>query len=174
MERGSAACKSQAELRGIQWIMTEPSPKVILTVGHSNRPLEDFITLLREHETEAVVDVRRFPTSKFEHFCKPNLEESLAKAGIRYYHVAELGGFRHGYREYTETSEFGRGLNQLLKIASRFKTAVMCAEKLFFRCHRRFIADRLVERGMTVLHVMNGRLYEHKRPDHERRRDTRL
>uniref|UniRef100_A0A7V3ZZQ5 DUF488 domain-containing protein n=2 Tax=candidate division WOR-3 bacterium TaxID=2052148 RepID=A0A7V3ZZQ5_UNCW3 len=132
-----------------------PKCEKIFTVGHSNRAVEDFIRILREAGVEAVVDVRRFPRSKFEHFNRENLESILKKNGIDYYYLGEkLGGFRKGgYENYTKTEEFEKGIEELIKIAQEKLTAIMCAEKLFFRCHRRFIAKRLEELGFEVIHL---------------------
>jgi len=127
----------------------------IFTVGHSNRTVEEFIKILKEAGVEVVVDVRRFPRSKFEHFNRENLQSILKKNGIEYYYLGEkLGGFRKGgYENYTKTEEFNEGIEELIKIAREKPTAIMCAEKLVFRCHRRFIAKRLEELGFTVMHL---------------------
>lgn len=132
-----------------------PNCEKIFTVGHSNRAVEDFIRILKEAGIEVVVDVRRFPRSKFEHFNRENLESILKKNGIEYYYLGEkLGGFRKGgYENYTKTEEFEKGIQELIEIAQEKQTAVMCAEKLFFRCHRRFIAKRLEELGFEVIHL---------------------
>ena len=127
----------------------------IFTVGHSSRAVEDFIKILKDAKVEVVVDVRRFPRSKFEHFNRENLESILKKNGIDYYYLGEkLGGFRKGgYENYTKTEEFEKGIEELIKIAQEKLTAIMCAEKLFFRCHRMFIAKRLEELGFEVIHL---------------------
>ncbi len=132
-----------------------PKCEKIFTVGHSNRGVEDFIKILKDAKVEVVVDVRRFPRSKFEHFNRENLESILKKNGIDYYYLGEkLGGFRKGgYENYTKTEEFEKGIEELIKIAQEKLTAIMCAEKLFFRCHRRFIAKRLEELGFEVIHL---------------------
>jgi len=83
----------------------------IWTIGTSNRGLEEFLSLLEAYQIEAIVDVRRFPTSKHKHFKQENLEASLNRSGIDYHHVIELGGYRKGgYKKYMETEEFERGL----------------------------------------------------------------
>lgn len=119
---------------------------------------------LKKFEIENVVDVRRFPTSKkFPHFKKESLSEALQKDGIKYFHLGDnLGGFRKGgYRNYTKTKEFKRGLRKLIKIGKEGRTAIMCAELLFFLCHRRYIADELVKEGHQVTHIIRDRVHEH-------------
>jgi uncharacterized protein (DUF488 family) len=132
-----------------------PKVKRIFTIGHSNRGLEEFIEILKGAGVEVVVDVRRFPKSKFEHFNRENLENGLKLAGIDYYYLGDkLGGFRRGgYENYTNTKEFNEGIEELVKIAEERLTAIMCAERLVFRCHRRFIAKRLEEIGFKVIHL---------------------
>ncbi len=130
----------------------------IYTVGHSNRSLEEFIALLRGNKIGAVADVRRFPYSRLNpQFNRENLEKALKAAGIEYVWLGnELGGYRTGgYEEYLRTQEFQKGLEKLEFLAYHKRTAVMCAEKLWFRCHRRFIADELVQRGWEVLHLVD-------------------
>ncbi len=139
----------------------------IYSVGHSNHPLDRFLQILHEHGIACVVDVRRFPTSnKHPHFKRQSLSERLPRAGIAYVWLgAALGGYRSGgYEAYLETDAFARGLAELEALAHAETTAFMCAEALYFRCHRRFIADRLAAKGWRVTHIMpDGRLYEHKR-----------
>jgi len=128
----------------------------IYTVGHSNRSLEEFIALMRNHKIQVVADVRRFPRSRLNpQFNRENLEKALKAAGIGYIWLGnELGGYRSGgYEEYTKAHQFQEGLEKLEFTAFHKRTAIMCAEKLWFRCHRRFIADELVRRGWKVLHI---------------------
>jgi uncharacterized protein (DUF488 family) len=126
--------------------------------------MKEFLHVLRTYQIEVVVDVRRFPTSKHKHFKQENLEAHLTQKGIVYHHVTELGGYRKGgYREYMKTAEFEKGLRYVEQLASSKRVAIMCAELLFFRCHRRFIADALTQRGHTVLHIIDEkRSYEHR------------
>lgn len=138
---------------------------MIFTIGHSNRSLEEFLKPLKDHQIEIIVDVRRFPTSKFEHFKKEGLEENLNINGIEYLHLPQLGGFRGGYLKYTESQGFKEGLKKLMDLATQKQVAIMCSERLWFRCHRRFIADELTRKGMKVIHLINGRKYEHKLRD---------
>lgn len=129
----------------------------VYTIGTSNRSLEEFISLLKQHEIKALIDVRRFPTSKFEHFKKENLEQSIEKAGIEYIHIKELGGYRSGgYLKYMQTEEFKKGFENLLAIASRKQTAIMCSQLLFFRCHRRFISKEIIKLGYEVFHILDS------------------
>jgi len=134
------------------------------TVGTSNRGLEEFLGLLEVYQIEAIADVRRFPTSKHKHFKQENLKASLKQRGIAYHHVTELGGYRKGgYTKYMRTAEFEVGLRYVENLATSKRVAIMCAELLFFRCHRRFIADALKLRGHTVLHIIDERrIEEHK------------
>ncbi len=139
----------------------------VYTVGHSNRELGEFLRLLRDYSIKVVVDVRRFPTSRrFPHFNREALAETLAREGISYVWLGDLlGGFRKGgYERYMETADFEKGLARLLEVLRREKgVAIMCRERLWFKCHRRFIADRLVEMGYVVIHIIDpGRTYRHK------------
>ncbi len=132
----------------------------IYTVGHSNRSLESFIRLLKSHTIESLVDVRRFPTSrKFPHFSREVLHAVLATVDIEYTWLGDLlGGFRSGgYEAYTQTDDFRTGLSALVSLARRKTVAIMCAESLWFRCHRRFIADELVKKKIDVVHIIDER-----------------
>lgn len=151
----------------------------IWTVGHSTRTSEEFLDLLKSNGIEQVADVRRFPGSRrFPQFGKAALRETLAAAGIRYLHLGELGGRRpvrpgsrnltwrnasfHGYADYMETPEFRAGIDRLLSFAASGRTAVMCAEALWWRCHRSLIADDLRSAGHRVLHILGpGKVEEH-------------
>ena len=142
------------------------------TIGHSSRSLEEFIKLLREYSIGVVVDVRRFPTSsRFPHFSREVLERELAIRGLKYYWLGgKLGGFRKGgYLKYMRTKEFKEGIEELLAVIDGslkegVDVAIMCSERLWFKCHRRFLADELVSRGVRVLHIIDsGKVYEHKR-----------
>ena len=156
------------------------SAREILTVGHSTHPIERFVALLRSAGVEAIADVRRFPGSRRNpQFNAKQLSESLAAAGIVYEPFGEeLGGRRHSqrprgdsrwrnasfaaYAEYMETDEFAAGLERLEALASERRTAPMCAEAQWFRCHRRLIADALAARDWRVLHLWpDGRLDPH-------------
>jgi uncharacterized protein (DUF488 family) len=144
----------------------------LYSIGHSNRSLEDYLALLEAAGIGGIADVRAFPASrKWPHFNRQALEQSLVSAGIRYRWIPELGGrrrarpgiesrhkawtvaaFRH-YADYAESGEFEKGIQQLLEIASSVPTAFMCAEALYWQCHRRLISDHLLVRGHEVMHI---------------------
>mgnify|MGYP000669200455 CR=1 FL=1 len=130
--------------------------KLIYTLGTSTRSSEEFIELLSSHGVEVVVDVRRFPTSRFEHFGKEKLEGLLSEAGIGYVYMGkELGGYRRGgYENFVASSQFQTGLRKLEEVAGERSTAIICAERFPWRCHRRFIALALEKRGWRVSHII--------------------
>ncbi len=137
-----------------------PEAKRIYTLGHSTRTFDQLVALLRAHGLRQLVDVRRFPTSRrMPWFTREHLARALPEQGIRYFWLGDLlGGYRRGgYPAYMKTPEFQQGLQQLEQLALQAPTAVMCAELLWFRCHRRFIADALCRRGWQVIHVFDGR-----------------
>ena len=144
----------------------------VLTVGHSTRPLKEFIELLKAHSVASLIDVRTVPRSRHNpQFNRETLPEALARAGIGYAHVRGLGGFRRagpgspntgwrnvsfrGYADYMQTPEFAENLARLVERASRERVALMCAEAVPWRCHRSLIADALVMRGWEVRHIMS-------------------
>ncbi len=146
----------------------------VLTVGHGTRPIEAFLDLLRGAGVEVLVDVRRFPSSRRNpQYARETLRGSLEAAGIRYVWMGEeLGGFRTpspssrhtalaqrafaGYADHMDTPGFRRGLERLIELARERPTAVMCAETLWWRCHRRLLADALLAAGCEVLHLLEG------------------
>lgn len=134
-----------------------PVVKTIYSLGTSNRTWEEFVALLRTYAVEMAVDVRSFPTSKFPHFKKESLLQSLAEQGVGYYYLGkELGGYRRGgYEAYTQTLEYLMGMELLERMASRCRSAFLCAERLPWRCHRRFIGRSLQERGWEVVHIID-------------------
>ena len=166
----------------------------LYSIGHSNQPLEHFLALLAAHSATAIADVRSFPTSRrWPHFTREALAGALQQHGSAYEWLPALGGRRsarpgyvsphsawtvaafRNYADYTETAEFAAGLEQLLTLARRQRTAFMCAEALYWRCHRRLIADQLVVRGYRVLHIESAtRIAEHRLPDFARVADGRL
>ena len=139
----------------------------IWTIGHSTRTIDEFISLLKENEIKLLVDVRAWPGSKrYPQFNKDALAESLNAHGIRYEHFPELGGKRkskpdsrntawrnasfRGYADYMETEQFQKGIERLARTSAAAKpcpTAIMCAEAVWWRCHRSLIADYLKSRG---------------------------
>lgn len=152
----------------------------IWTVGHSNRTLKDFVTLLRSHHIELLADVRRFPGSRrYPHFNQEALAPALKEAEIDHIHFVELGGRRRpkpdspnsawrneafrGYADYMETEEFRRGIERLVTEARKRPTAIMCAEALWWQCHRSMIADYLKAAGAQVLHILGPQKTEEHR-----------
>lgn len=135
--------------------------KLMYTLGTSTWLPEEFIGLLKKHGIEAVVDVRRFPSSRFEHFCGGNLARLLDEAGIEYISMGqELGGYRKGgYGAFSDTSEFQDGVSKLEETARRKTVAIVCAERLPWRCHRRFIGFELEKRGWQVVHIIDEKRY---------------
>lgn len=150
----------------------------IWTIGHSTRGIDEFISLLKENQIKLLVDVRAFPGSKrYPQFNRKALAESLVAHGIRYEHFPELGGKRkskpdsrntswrnvsfRGYADYMETEQFQKGIERLLEIAREAgATAIMCAEAVWWRCHRSLIADYLKARGLEVLHILGANKVE--------------
>lgn len=131
---------------------------IVYTIGTSNRTIEEFIEILALHQINAVIDVRRFPTSqRFEHFKKDNLTQHLHNQKISYHYLGNLlGGFRKGgYEAYMETRDFLKGIEQLEEIAKEAPSAFMCAEKFPWKCHRNFIASSLKDRGWEVIHILD-------------------
>jgi len=133
--------------------LTEP---IIYTVGTSTRSIEEFNELLRHYHLTTVADVRSFPQSRFEHFNGDNLTKMLSEVAIDYVYLGkELGGFRKGgYQTYTQTDAYQAGIHKLEEIAQNGSTAFMCAERFAWKCHRRFIASTLEQRGWNVLHII--------------------
>lgn len=143
---------------------------MIWTIGHSTHSLDDFLEILSAHRIELVVDVRRFPGSRrLPQFNRATLEQSLAAAGVAYCSLPSLGGRRtplpdspnsgwrnssfRGYADHMASEEFAEGHFELITLAGGLRTAVMCAEVLWWRCHRRLISDLLVSIGVEVLHI---------------------
>lgn len=155
----------------------------VFTAGHSTRPIEELLALLAGHGIRTLVDVRRFPGSRrHPQFSRDALAASLAGAGLQYIHEPGLGGRRaarpdsphtawrvdafRGYADYMETPEFEAALGRLMQRASDpggSPAAILCAEALPWRCHRRLISDALVARGVDILHIMGpGRAEAHE------------
>jgi len=144
-----------------------PVERNVWTLGTSNRSWEEFTRFLQMYRLEMVIDVRSFPTSKFAHFKQASLNPSLAEAGFGYYYLGkELGGYRReGYEAYTQTLPYLAGIELLERMSSRCRSAVMCAERLPWRCHRRFIGRSLRDRGWKVIHLIDEkRVWEDKNP----------
>lgn len=147
-------------------------PSEILTIGHSTRSIEDFINVLKSFNVELIADVRSFPGSKrFPHFNKESLFLLLKEHSIEYIHIPELGGRRsvkkdskntawksksfRGYADYMETEQFAEGIEILIDNALRKRTSIMCAEALWWRCHRSMISDYLKSIGINVNHILD-------------------
>ena len=130
--------------------------KTIFTVGTSNRSLGEFVHLLRKNAIEMAIDVRSFPTSQFPHFKREALSQSLGENGLGYLFLGkDLGGYRKGgYEAYMQTYDFLRGVELLERLATRCRCAILCAERLPRRCHRRFIARSLEERGWKIVDIV--------------------
>ena len=148
-------------------------PATIWTIGHSTRTLQEFLGLLSEYRIEAIADVRRFPGSRrHPHFASDALATTLPARGIAYQWIPKLGGRRkvhpgspntawrnasfQGYADYTATAEFADGLAELWKLAASKRTALMCAEAVWWRCHRSIVADVLKLRGIEVIHIIDA------------------
>lgn len=142
---------------------------VIYTIGHSTRSLVQLIEILRAHSIGTVADVRRFPASRrFPHFNREELRRGLKDCEISYLWMGKLlGGYRKGgYLAYAETGDFRKGINELIEASRKGRVAVMCAEALWFKCHRCYIADHLVRHGVDVLHISDrSHAYPHKLRD---------
>ncbi|HEY5992910.1 MAG TPA: DUF488 domain-containing protein [Candidatus Udaeobacter sp.] len=146
----------------------------IWTIGHSTRSIDDFISLLEENGIKLLADVRSWPGSKrYPQFNKEALAESLNAHGIRYEHLPELGGRRkpkpdsrntawrnasfRGYADHMETEEFRKGVERLLVLACEpGPAAIMCAEAVWWRCHRSLISDYLKSRAIEVRHILDA------------------
>jgi uncharacterized protein (DUF488 family) len=146
-------------------------PATLWTVGHSTRSIEEFLDLLRAHGVTRIADVRRFPGSRrYPHFHPAALERSLAEAGIGFTPMLDLGGRRRpradsphsawrneafrGYADYMDTPEFASAARRLAEAARSDRVAIMCAEGVWWRCHRSMIADCFKAHGWAVLHIL--------------------
>jgi uncharacterized protein (DUF488 family) len=141
------------------------------TIGHSTRSLDEFVSALKAHAIETLVDIRAFPVSRrLPHFNRESLETELPKHGIRYVWMKALGGYRksirndsphtalrnasfRNYADYTLTPEFREAMTELLQLATHSRTAYMCAERVYFHCHRMIVSDWLTAHGHEVLHI---------------------
>ncbi len=145
--------------------------KTVWTIGHSTHSLDEFVAMLLSFNIERVVDVRSYPGSrKFPQFNKELLELSLPENNIHYIHLKKLGGRRkvnpesknttwhhaafRGYADYMETNSFTEGIKELIEIAQKQRTAYMCSEAVWWRCHRSMVSDYLKVHGWDVQHIM--------------------
>ena len=156
-----------------------PQNKTIWTIGHSTRSFEELVEMLHSFQIEMLVDIRSYPGSRrYPHFNKEALEISLPQNNIQYTHLKILGGrrkvnpnsknttWRHiafrGYADYMETDDFKKGIEELETITIKKRTAYMCSEAVWWRCHRSMVSDYLKARGWKVMHIMNtGKAEEH-------------
>lgn len=144
----------------------------VFTIGHSNRPVAELIALLCEAGADLVADIRAFPRSRANpQFNGPALQEALAGSGIHYRYLPGLGGRRHArtgdspntlwrnesfraYADYAGTAEFRAALEELCALTGEHRCAIMCAEAVWWRCHRRIVADYLLAAGLEVVHIL--------------------
>jgi uncharacterized protein (DUF488 family) len=178
--------------KGAKPVEKETRP-VLYTIGHSTHTIERFLELLAQHRVAVLADVRSFPGSRrWPQFNQAELALSLGQAGIEYRWFKLLGGRRHSvtpdsphtgwthpafrsYADYTESGEFEAGLAELIVVATRVRTAIMCSEGLWWRCHRRIISDQMTVRGWQVMHIMpDGQLKPHSIPEFARIIERRL
>ena len=146
--------------------------RTLFTIGHSTHPWKEFVALLKTWKIDQLVDVRTVPRSRaFPWFDQKRMLKSLPKAGIDYVHLPALGGLRHttkaspntawrnasfrGYADYMQTPAFQAGLKQLNGLRRKSRTCIMCSEAVWWRCHRRMIADAEVARGIPVKHILS-------------------
>lgn len=174
-------------LQGMQVEGMQAEAGTLWTIGHSTRPWEDFVALLQENQVACVVDVRRFAGSRRNpQFAPLAMDPALREAGIDYLPMPDLGGRRapapdspngawrvaafRGYADYMASPDFVQAREHLMQQARQARTAVMCAEAVWWRCHRRLIADDFTARGWQVLHIMAPG----KTPAHDLNPDARL
>jgi uncharacterized protein (DUF488 family) len=165
----------------------DPAAPTVWTIGHSTRSTEELLRVLRAHGIELLIDVRRFPGSRRSpQHASDALAQALASAGLAYHWIPRLGGrrrpdpgspnlaWRHpafrAYADHVETEEFAAGLFELLDLVHGLRTALMCSEMLWWRCHRRLIADVLVWLGLPVVHIRD----EHAAEAHRLREPAAL
>ena len=143
----------------------------LYTIGHSTRSLDELVQVLRHHSIQTLVDIRAFPMSRrLPHFNRESLESALAAARVRYVWMKALGGYRkktrddspntglrnasfRNYADYMLTPEFEAAAKELVQLAETLRTAYMCAERVWFHCHRMLVSDWLVAHRHTVLHI---------------------
>ncbi len=166
---------------------------VLYTLGHSTRTLEELIAALKAHEIATLVDIRAYPMSRrLPQFNRESLEKSLPATGTRYVWMKALGGYRkkilsdspnialrndsfRNYADYMLTPEFEHAVAELLAISEHSRTAYMCAERVYFHCHRMLVSDWLVTHGHEVLHIdAEGAVKPHRVTPEARNVDGRL
>jgi uncharacterized protein (DUF488 family) len=158
----------------------DKTTRTIYTIGHSTHPIDDFISLLKENGVKRLVDIRTIPRSRHNpQFEQEALATSLEAAGIEYRYMKDLGGLRpkvkeskntawrnasfRNYADYMQTTEFSDAITELIRLAEKKKTAIMCAEAVPWRCHRSLVGDALLVRGFNVIDIMGaGKTKEHQ------------
>ncbi len=125
----------------------------VFTVGYSGKKFEGLARVLTENKIQVLVDVRRFPSSKYPEFTLESLTKELHKLGIEYVHIEGLGGFRGGYKSYMGQESFKAAFEVLLRVVRTRQSCLMCREALSKYCHRRFIARKLLELGFKIIDV---------------------
>jgi uncharacterized protein (DUF488 family) len=165
----------------MQALIARAPGRQLWTIGHSSRPIDEFLTFLFSHGIRQLVDVRTIPRSRHNpQFNTDSLTRSLKQAAVSYVHKPELGGLRktkkdsinagwknasfRGYADYMQTDAFWDALQELMAQSRRRRTAIMCAEAVPWRCHRSLIADALVAHGWTVCHILSERKASIHRP----------
>ena len=182
----SKLCSTLPDAGIESWLAT------LYTIGHSTRSLEDLIEALRAHQIKTLIDIRAFPMSRRPQFNRDSLEQTLPAAGIRYVWMKALGGYRkkmldespnlalrnesfRNYADYMLSAEFGNAVSELVTLAEAAPTAYMCAERVYFRCHRMLVSDWLVLHGHEVLHIDGaGPVRSHKVTAEARMVDGRM
>ncbi|HEX2225617.1 MAG TPA: DUF488 domain-containing protein [Candidatus Binatia bacterium] len=154
---------------------------LIHTIGHSTRPIDAFVELLKAHDIELLADVRRWPASRrHPHFHREALAKTLQEARVGYLWRGDLGGFRkpvpgspntawrvgafRAYADFMLTPEFTAIMDEMERLANEQRLAIMCAEAVPWRCHRQLLADAFLTRGWNVRHIMDNGCHEHKLP----------
>ncbi|KPL18694.1 MAG: hypothetical protein AMJ92_06780 [candidate division Zixibacteria bacterium SM23_81] len=137
--------------------MGKLAQRTIFSVGSSNRSAEELFCLLAQHHIRRLVDVRRFPISRWPHFSRKILASLAERRGLEYFYLGDLlGGYRAGgYVQHLKTAEFRLGLDRLERLALERKVVFLCAERFPWRCHRRFIATALEDLGWRVVHIID-------------------
>jgi uncharacterized protein (DUF488 family) len=165
----------------------------LYTIGHSTRSIAELSAALHAHQIQTLVDVRAFPMSRrLPQFNRESLDKSLPQAGIRYLWMKALGGYRkktleespnialrnqsfRNYADYMLTADFEQAIGELVTLAERSRTAYMCAERVYLRCHRMLVSDWLVAHGHEVLHIDDtGPVKEHRMTAEARMIDGRM
>ncbi|MBV8589531.1 MAG: DUF488 domain-containing protein [Acetobacteraceae bacterium] len=168
------ATKAGSELSIASIASALPDPATFFTIGHSTRPLPELVQLLHESQVDLLADIRSVPRSRTNpQYNIETLPAALERAGIAYRHIKALGGLRgrkkghapsrnmlwenesfRNYADYAATSDFREGLYELLRLGREHRSALMCAEAVWWRCHRRIVADYLLAARHRVFHIL--------------------